>query len=202
MRSKRNIGLTIGVLAMAFVGGVAGQWLLSGRPALAQNAPQGPVTITAERFELVDANGNTRGLFHVSNSGASMVMLDPNGATRLVTAVRNDGTPVVSVLDADGNSRALMSVGNNGSPVVSILDPDETPRAALGGGNGAFGVFAFDDAGVPRSAMVSTPTGAGTVVYDAAGRTRGSVLYQDQFDTVGVTINSAAERAGLGPLPA
>ncbi len=211
---KRNVILTVGVLAMAFVGGVVGQWLFLGRPALAQGGQaQGPVTVTAERFELVDEAGNLRGLFHVDEGVSALILHDDASRPRIGLGVQAKGPSAVCILDTAGQIRAACGedAGRYGvsvydangqmrgrfgyldeldSAVLAMYSAADEPRVMLQGSADTPALMLLDGVGRPRVALGVTPTGAGVFLYDLQGTTRGGLTYLNRADGVSLEFNS------------
>src|SRR5712692_3127384 len=153
--SKKQYGLVLVVAMVAgLVGGVVSSWFLGGTPVFALKAPQPAKILQAERFQVVDRNGNIRAelgmmldgtvsllladrtgkssihLFVLPNGDSSLALHDQAEKVRAILALA-DGEPGLSLFDKDDKIRTTLSL-NNGDPALELFDKNRIPRAVLG----------------------------------------------------------------------
>ena len=89
MTIKERIGFVTLTLAAALVGGAVSGHIFAAR---AVDAAAAPKLMTAQKFMLVDAKGNTRGEFNVTSRGvAQLGVFDGTGTLRAGLGVGADG---------------------------------------------------------------------------------------------------------------
>ncbi|MFZ0244665.1 MAG: hypothetical protein WAL68_03195, partial [Candidatus Binatus sp.] len=89
MTIKERIGFATLTLAAALVGGAVSGHIFAAR---AVDAAAAPKMMTAQKFMLVDAKGNTRGEFNVTGKGvAQLAVFDGTGTLRAGLGVGSDG---------------------------------------------------------------------------------------------------------------
>lgn len=86
-----------------------------------------PKTLRAERFELVDATGQVRGLFKYEKNEASLHLL---GRGNVVMGSNATG-PYVSIWDSGGHLRSIMELDKNEQPHIYLADANDTLRLAI-----------------------------------------------------------------------
>src|SRR5260221_4278796 len=65
--------------------------------------------LTAEKFELINADGNKRGVMEVSRDGTGAISLyDASGKSRAELTVRARGGAAVAFYDSEGNRRVVL----------------------------------------------------------------------------------------------
>ncbi len=100
MTIKERIGFVPLTLAAALVGGAVSGHFFAAREAEAAKAPK---LMTAQKFMLVDAKGNTRGEFNVTSKGvAQLGIFDGTGILRAGLGVGSDGAPALGIFGRDG----------------------------------------------------------------------------------------------------
>jgi len=151
MDKKQYVLTAILCMFASLVGGGAVSWLFMGTPVFAQKTEVVEV-IRAERFEVVDKDGQGRaalGLFlgepylsfrdkngqeraelGLNNGEPGLGLGDKNGKIRAVLYLE-DGEPGLWLNDKNGNLRAELSL-DKGEPDLSLYDKNDKLRAALG----------------------------------------------------------------------
>jgi hypothetical protein len=96
--------------------------LLMGLPAaallLGADAPEGEKTLKAERFVLVNAEGEERAAFFTRDDHARLTLLDGNGGVRVELRAN-------SAVDGEKRGAHLQLSADNGEPVVTAGASDE-----------------------------------------------------------------------------
>ena len=109
------------LVAVAAVAWAAGQAKLSA-----------PEVIQAQRFELVDAEGQVRGRLTVASStGPALLLYDEDGSVRARLWLSLDGSPSLNLYDTDGRGGVSAFPGTDGNPGVCLRDKEGTLRAGL-----------------------------------------------------------------------
>lgn len=124
--------------------------------------------VRAERFEVVDKDGNVRAFLTTLEDGSpTLNLLDENGESRAWMLLSNDGSPrlilmdepLLVLMDGSGEFRSVLSLDQDGSPNMSLVDgagvfrsvfrlgPDGSPALLLNDGDGELTWFA---PGVPN----------------------------------------------------
>jgi hypothetical protein len=145
--------------------------------------------LTAEKFELVNADGNKRGVMEVSR----------------------DGTGAISLYDASGKSRAELTVSPRGGAAVAFYDSDGNRRVVLGEGlSGRSGLALYDAKGHQLAGLTVANNGETSLtLYDLSGRARAGLgvasngqpalaLFRKlprQVDSCEVEFNAASKRS-------
>lgn len=140
--------LLIGRLASAFSGGTAD-------------------VVEARRFVLRDGDGVVRGVWEMTDNGASrLVLRDRDARERVRLTLLPDGSPGLTLADRNGRSRTVLG-----------LLPDQTTTLTFA-----------DQAGKARTVLGVPSDGSSTLVFaDASGETRVSVGV-DAAGKPGVTV--------------
>ena len=77
--NKKNHGLLLALMVFAsFLGGAASSRIFASHAALAEEATEIPSVIKAERFELLDSEGNQRAVLAMTNDGPRLAMFAPD----------------------------------------------------------------------------------------------------------------------------
>lgn len=103
-----------------------------------------PKTLTAQEFQLVDKEGNKRGLFGLQPDGSPYIaLLDKQGKAHVTVRIRPDGSSSYAMNDPDGTNRVLLDTRTNGSASISVsnrqgkggaeflVPPDGNPYAVI-----------------------------------------------------------------------
>ena len=77
--------------------------------------------VRAQRIELVDAQGQVRGVMEQDENGGTLRLMDSGGKLRASVSVDSDG-PAVSLFAADETPKAIVNLGNDGHPGLSLRD--------------------------------------------------------------------------------
>jgi hypothetical protein len=173
------------VMAAAFAGGAASQWLLAGAPALGQDEAEAAGdagVVDVRELRLVDGDGTVRGSLRVTEGGSGLVLCDSTGRARTVLGVQDAGM-AMSLFDADSQLRGALVVNEN-HRAISFFDPNKTSRAIFG---------------------VSTEDGPMVSLFDAAGKPRISAGVMSRQDVTVPTISlhddAGQLRVALGAHP-
>lgn len=110
---------------MSLLGGLIGSLLfnnvISGKPAYAEKIKRNHIKmIAAEKFVLIDENGNMRAILGVINSEPTLMMFG-----------RENSLPRVMLFDSK-LCRAELYLGHEGEPSLNFYDRDNTIKTALG----------------------------------------------------------------------
>ena len=96
--------------------------------------------LRTESLEIVDKDGNPRGIFTVTANGQpSLTLLDQTGTFRAWLSLASDGSPNLILvnrgrvihIDSAGNIRSASQLDEFGSPTISFTDVDGRMRALL-----------------------------------------------------------------------
>ncbi len=140
-------------------------------------------TVTAERFRLVNDNGELRGLMKTVNDNPILEFLDDTSSVRLVVQIANNW-PVIDMRDSHGNVRIeLGSV--NGTPALFFRDQNGDLRmgVALSRADGSPRILFLDDKQQVRFGVVSDTEGSPRVIAADQFGTKHRILW---FSEAGV----------------
>lgn len=88
--------------------------------------------VKARRFVIVDKEGLSRGMLHLSEYGSLRLDLyDPESVLRASMYLGRGGSPALNLFDSRGKMRASLGVRSDGHPNLSLYDA-EGVRAVLG----------------------------------------------------------------------
>ena len=87
-----------------------------------------PSVLTAQRFEVRDAEGKLKAYLGGPDYNDSLTILGPEGAERIKLLVLADGTAFFVMNDAEGVVRARMYVNRQGYSDVALLGADGRPH--------------------------------------------------------------------------
>ncbi len=107
--------------------------------------------VQAERFEVVDQEGEVRGSFGVDDVGSPRLsMKDAAGKERVAAYLKGQETYLV-LRDAKGLTRIGLSIDSGPHPHVVLTDKDQKPRAHLVLGDSGHGslIFVHEDGRMP-----------------------------------------------------
>ena len=152
MTTKERIGFVTLTLAAALVGGAVSGHIFAAR---AVDAAAAPKMMTAQKFMLVDAKGNTRGEFNVTSRGvAQLGIFDGTGTLRAGLGVGADGAPALGIFGHDGKPRIEVGLANSVARIV-LYNPNALPQATFAvAANGQSGLDLLDKDGIPRASIV------------------------------------------------
>ena len=161
MTIKERIGFVTLTLAAALVGGAVSGHIFAARAVDAAAAPR---MVTAQKFMLVDARGNTRGEFNVTHKGvAQLAVFDGTGTLRAGLGVGADGAPALGIYGHDGKPRIEVGLTNSVARVV-LFDANALPQAIVGvAPDGQSGIGLMDKDGNPRASMIVATNGSPTL---------------------------------------
>ena len=129
MTIKERIGFVTLTLAAALVGGAVSGHIFAAR---AVDAAAAPKLMTAQKFMLVDAKGNTRGEFNVTHKGvAQLAVFDGTGTLRAGLGVGSDGAPALGIFGRDGKPRIEVGLTNSIAR-IQLYNANAQPQASLG----------------------------------------------------------------------
>src|ERR1017187_1144183 len=152
MTIKERIGFVTLTLAAALVGGAVSGHIFAAR---AVDAAAAPKLMTAQKFMLVDAKGNTRGEFNVTSRGVAQL----------------------GVFDGTGTLRAGLGVGANGAPALGIFGHAAKPRIEVGLANSVARIVLYNANALPQATFGVTPDGqSGLDLLDKGGIPRASIV--------------------------
>jgi len=86
--------------------------------------------IRAERFEVVDSGGKTRGIIFVDKDGAGISLDDGDGKPRIALAA-SKARPGLEIFDTSGKSQVSLTAEKEGA-AIALADVGGKPRATLG----------------------------------------------------------------------
>jgi len=120
----RQYGMLVAVALVAgLIGGIGASWVLTSRLVFAESGSLPTKVLQAERFEVVDQVGKTRGALAVAANGAlGLALADQAGKTRAILGMLSDGTPHLGFIDRKGRTRAILGTMPNGSMALALLD--------------------------------------------------------------------------------
>jgi hypothetical protein len=160
---------------LALVGGVFGG-ALSGHlfPGDAEAAARAARVLKAEKFVLVDHDGNQRGVIQVdAENGAAIGFYDQNGNKRVILGETPHGRNGLAIYGTNGRQMAGFTVAGDNQSSVTLYDP-ANGRARVGLGVAATGepaLVLFDQKGRDRAEMHVTVKGKpGLALADETGK--------------------------------
>ncbi len=86
--------------------------------------------IRAQRFVLIDADGQTRGELTVEKEWSGLRLKDANGRVRALLAIESEG-PVLELWDEKGKARTTLGVGRKGQNIIQQNIIRTIPRSRL-----------------------------------------------------------------------
>ena len=145
MSLRKTILILLMVLAASFAGGAFSHWMLTGRPALAQETGNPKWVRTVTLYLVDESSDEVRGTLTIDGGTASLSLRDEKGIDRLELGVSSGGTPTVKLFGADRSRAELTVDGGNASfeligPGGSLaMDRQDGPTLELMGSNGRTG---------------------------------------------------------------
>jgi hypothetical protein len=194
---------------LALVGGIFGG-VVSGHlvPREAEASARAARELKANKFILVDTDGNERGVFQVDKKGIAGVSLeDQTGRQRSEFRVGADGGAAIAFYDQSGSKRVVLgetpgardglaiysaggrqiagfTVADDNASSVTLYDPS-TGRARVGLGVSSSGepaLVLFDQSGRDRAEMHVTVNGKpGLALADENGKSIAGLPVQEQI---------------------
>jgi len=130
-QTMKTAALLLAAMGMGYLGGLLSQ---TNHPAGAVEQPVVKEIVRAKAFELVDAEGQTRGQFFMKNDGnPALFLYDAAGKRRGAFSIMKDGNPDLCLSDAMGKTRGLFFVKSDGNPALCLYDAAEKTRGVFGG---------------------------------------------------------------------
>jgi len=77
--------------------------------------------VRAQRFELVNHDGDVVGVMENAEAGPRLRLLDGQGVDRVLVELR-DGGPAISLCAADASPKAVLNLGSDGHPGLALVD--------------------------------------------------------------------------------
>jgi hypothetical protein len=115
--------------------------------------PAAPIDVLrVERIELVDSNGDVRGVLGMYDDAIGFTVLDDSGESRARIGVALDGTPVIGIRDHDGRSSVGLGIKSDGAAMLAASE-QEAGAVVLGAGSGATGLSIQDADGRVRAVL-------------------------------------------------
>ncbi len=100
--------------------------------AFAAGKAAAPEVVQAQRFELVDAEGEVRARLSVAPTiGPGLFLYDDRGEVRARLRLTRDGCPTLELWDEDGRGGVAVFVGTEDNPAVMLRTSGGVARAAL-----------------------------------------------------------------------
>lgn len=87
--------------------------------------------VEAERFVLLDPNGETRAVLVVTNGGAGLYLYDNKGKLRTGLVGGMEDETGLSLYGSDGKESARLNVYADGRPSMTLLGKEAKPKATL-----------------------------------------------------------------------
>lgn len=151
--------------------------LVAGAAILGAAAPA-PKSISAERFVLIDANGNERAELSANSSAAALQFLNADKSRSLILASGSAGNGLI-LSDEKGKTRASMFSSDDGSAQISLTKANSDTDSFIVKDSNQGTALAFRDSnGKDRINIGSTNKGASLVVNDANETPRAMVAEQ------------------------
>jgi len=131
-------------------------------------------TVRAERFELVDGQGEVRAVLSVEDGGTSLVLTSAEGKGKVQLGAGAYGSGL-ALLDENGRMGAGLSAVKGKKDTINVhglILFDENGSICASLGMTAFGpdLSLFDENGKPRAMLVVNERGPGLNLFDAAGK--------------------------------
>jgi len=117
---------------LALTGGIIGGTIAAELAPTVAMAARQMHTVRAQKFELVDNQGNQRGVMEVTSRGtADLSLMDGSGRDRGEFRVSKDGSAQVAFYDQDGNRRVAVGAAGTGRNGVGIYSANGRQIASL-----------------------------------------------------------------------
>lgn len=145
--------------------------------------------IQAQRFELVNGQGEVVGVLASADDGPGLRLYGSDGKVRLAVALEEDG-PAFTLLAADEKPKVRLNLGNDGHPGLSLIDTAGKTRYDLRLREDERPCMLFWDVTAPKPRMgfgINPQGNPNTVFFDAQGNRRvWAQLLADEGASVGV----------------
>lgn len=107
----------------------------------------------AQKFTLVDDQGNPRAVLSIVNGAVALSLADANRCVGISLIVDETGAPAIQLSGRDGKPRAAIAVAD-GNPTIGLHDSTGAPRLLLGvTDEGAPVIELLDKAGTRRASL-------------------------------------------------
>ncbi len=113
--------LALAVLA-GLVGGMALNWIFMGDPGFAQKQEEQAKVIRAQKFELVDKDGNVKASLDMSRDGSPGLLLNNHNSYVVLSASSKLGPSLILSIDEKFERSASVFVKNDGTPSLTLSD--------------------------------------------------------------------------------
>jgi hypothetical protein len=128
-----------------------------------------PQEIKAEKFVMVDQDGNSRAVLGMEGKNAALVMSDPTGKRLLFLVSKPDGRSSLDFFDVNGTPRLELALARTG-PVLNCIGEDSELRASLDGA-GPSSTLMLSDAGSNAKPVLEVGMGK-LKIYDENGEAK------------------------------
>jgi|GEM_PF-4840699 len=123
--SKKQYGLLLALMVFAsFLGGAMSIRISASQPASAEESAAIPKVIKAERFELLDSEGNQRAVLAMTNHGPQLAMLAPDDGLLVRLEALEDSSQLVfhsRLFRGTALAPVYVGVGNRGDEETGFL---------------------------------------------------------------------------------
>jgi hypothetical protein len=181
-RKEASMKRIVSIVTLALL--VCGSFACNGQANMSTSE-----VIQAQRFELVNAQGEVVGALASTDDGPGLRLYDSNGKARLTVAVEADG-PAVTLLAADEKPKARLNLGNDGHPGLALIDTSGKTRYDLRLRQDERPCMLFWDVTAPKPRMgfgINPKGNPNAVLFDPQGNRRLWVqLLADEGPSVGV----------------
>ena len=169
----RVTAMLMAAMAAGYIGGLMSQ--ASTKAATRGTKSTISETVKAKRFELVDAEGNARGMFYITSHGdPGLVLNDSAGNARAGVGIYK-GEPGLELDDSAGNALGMFTL-SKGEPCLEVCDARGTERGEFGMVKGEPKLSLLDSAGNERGVFVTVNGEPRLDLCDAAGRPQAALL--------------------------
>ena len=140
--------------------------LVIGVAAIGQSAFPAKV-MKAEEFQVVDAKGECRGVFHATDEGVSLVLYGQDKKTEAYVRIPSKGGAEIALSDSKGTTRVWQYVTPAGECGTTLFRKESTPAVLLHAGESATSLRLFALEPSPRvSVDVTMKEGARFIILD------------------------------------
>jgi hypothetical protein len=192
--------------ASAIAGGMIGNVAatqLSASAALAAPHHRQARIVKAERFVVVDPNGEDRISMQVAEHGvADIALADAQGRNRAKIRVTPQGGAAIGFYDADGANRLMVGLTDENSPGIAMYSGKGRQLMAMAAkGDGEMALTLYDpNTGLARAGLGLAPDGSPAfVMFDKKGAAREEMsLGKHDEQNVAVVDQTGKTIAALG----
>lgn len=114
------------IAAIFMITGFAGGALVSGlaKPQCAKAAAQ--ETVTAQSFQVADADGKVKLIAYTDDAGQPNIsLMDNNAKVRAIFALTDKGEPIINLQDKNEKLRGVATVLDEQGPAIGTYDASE-----------------------------------------------------------------------------